>query len=407
MPNAQEPSDWREIGELEVRGSNDQTVSSHRRLTSAFYGSLILLGLAAFPCLWVLKVPIRYAWSSFLAFYWIKLVHESIFFAAVLYVLASPREVKSMWDRWRQHKPKLLIGIVFLAEAIWIMGWLATLVVFVEVVSILQVLRWARSRALPVSGLLFSVLWPAVWMFLGLLVVSSYNNVIATVRFYGAYDGLFNKMDTWLLMGMDVPSWSHKASAMLPKGFFKFLDFVYFRMFAEVGAGIVITTLHYGRRRGVALVGAIMLSYYAALILYYLWPSLGPFYVCLNHGMNLAGTEAHNIQKSLLVSLDSIWQQKSRGLMSFDYFVAFPCMHIVQPLLVMWFLRRWKPFVVVLSLYNCILVASIVLLEWHYVVDLLGGVVVTLFSIWVIERVAPECFHDQSEVGQEVAACRA
>src|SRR5262249_53562502 len=155
-------------------------------LTRAFYGSLILLGLAVFPCLWVLKIPIRYAWASFLAFYWVKVVHESIFFAAVLYVLANPREVKTLWDRWRQHKPKLLIGMVFLAEAIWIMGWLATLVVFVEIVSILEVLRWARSRALPISGLLFSVLWPAVWMFLGLLVVSSYNNVIATVRFYGA-----------------------------------------------------------------------------------------------------------------------------------------------------------------------------------------------------------------------------
>jgi hypothetical protein len=178
-------------------------------------------------------------------------------------------------------------------------------------------------------------------------------------------------------------------------------------MFAEVGAGIVITTLHYGRKRGLALVAAIMLSYYAALLLYYLWPSLGPFYVCRSHGTNFAGIEAYGIQKSLLVSLDSIWQQKPRGLMSFDYFVAFPCMHIVQPLLVMWFLRRWKPFIVTLSIYNTVLVASIVLLEWHYVVDMLGGVLVAAFSIWVIERVVPGRMGHHLQVGQEVAVCKA
>jgi len=372
---------------------------------AAVYGSLILIGLSAFVCLWVLKIPIRYDWSSFLAFYWIKLVHESIFFASVLYVLAFPRNVRTLWERWWRHKPKLLIGIVLLAEATWITGWLVTLVVFVEVVAILEVLRWARGRNLPVAILLFSVLLPAVWMFLGLLVVSSYNNVIASVRFYGAYDGLFNRMDTWLLLGMDVPSLSHKASMLFSEGFFKFLDFVYFRMFAEVGAGIVITTLHYGRKRGLALVAAIMFSYYVALLLYYLLPSLGPFYVCRNHGSNFPGIEAYGIQRALLVSLDSIWQQKPRGLMSFDYFVAFPCMHIVQPLLVMWFLRRWKPFLVALSIYNSVLVASIVLLEWHYVVDLLGGLLVTLFSILVIERVVLGSPDRRPAAMQEVAAC--
>lgn len=380
--------------------------SNRQGLSIALNGTLILIGLAAFVCLWVLEIPIRYDWSSFLAFYWIKLVHESIFFASVLYVLAFPQEVRTLWERWWRHKPKLLIGAVLVAEAIWITGWIATLVVFVEVVAVVEVLRWARGRGLPVTGVLFSVLLPATWMFLGLLVVSSYNNVIASVRFYGACDGLFNRMDSWLLMGMDVSTLSHKASALLPKGFFSFLDFVYFRMFAEVGAGIVITTLHYGRKRGLTLVAAIMLSYYAALLFYYLWPSLGPFYVCGNHVSNSTGTEAYGIQKSLLVSLDSIWQRKPRGLMSFDYFVAFPCMHIVQPLLVMWFLRRWKPFIVALSVYNSVLVASIVLLEWHYVVDLLGGVLVTVFSIWVIERVLPGCVDYHPAAKQEVVQCK-
>jgi hypothetical protein len=59
-----------------------------------------------------------------------------------------------------------------------------------------------------------------------------------------------------------------------------------------------------------------------------------------------------------------------------DYFIAFPCMHIAQPLIVMWFLRRWKRITYALILYDVVLVPAILLLEWHYLVDVIGGILV-------------------------------
>jgi hypothetical protein len=62
-------------------------------------------------------------------------------------------------------------------------------------------------------------------------------------------------------------------------------------------------------------------------------------------------------------------------------------MHIVQPIIVMWFLRFWKRMLLVLAAYDVVLVVAIVLLEWHYVVDVLAGVVVAGFAIAAVDGV--------------------
>jgi hypothetical protein len=64
-----------------------------------------------------------------------------------------------------------------------------------------------------------------------------------------------------------------------------------------------------------------------------------------------------------------------------DYFVAFPCLHIAQPLIVAWFLRKWKRIVVFLLAYDALLIPAILLLEWHYFVDIVGGVAVAALAI--------------------------
>src|SRR5260370_40944597 len=60
-------------------------------------------------------------------------------------------------------------------------------------------------------------------------------------------------------------------------------------------------------------------------------------------------------------------------------------MHIAQPLIVMWFLRRWKRIVAVLAAYDVLLVIAIVLVEWHYFVDLLAAVPVAGIAIAITD----------------------
>jgi PAP2 superfamily len=59
-------------------------------------------------------------------------------------------------------------------------------------------------------------------------------------------------------------------------------------------------------------------------------------------------------------------------------------MHIAQPLIVMWFLRRWKRIVIALCAYDVLLIVAILFLEWHYLVDILAGMLVAVAAIAII-----------------------
>jgi membrane-associated phospholipid phosphatase len=70
-----------------------------------------------------------------------------------------------------------------------------------------------------------------------------------------------------------------------------------------------------------------------------------------------------------------------------DYYVGFPSLHTALPIIGLWFLRPWKKLARPLVFcYVVLLVPSIVLLEWHFLMDIAGGVVTAFLSIWLVER---------------------
>jgi hypothetical protein len=48
---------------------------------------------------------------------------------------------------------------------------------------------------------------------------------------------------------------------------------------------------------------------------------------------------------------------------------------------VLWFVRRWRRIAIALAAYDVVLVAAVVLLEWHYVADILAGILVAAAAI--------------------------
>jgi len=96
-----------------------------------------------------------------------------------------------------------------------------------------------------------------------------------------------------------------------------------------------------------------------------------------------ASLQSYHIQKTLIPHALALWHHEPVTRISTDYFIAFPCMHIVQPLIVLWFLRRWKRVVVALAIYDVLLTAAILLLEMHYVVDMMAGLLVAGTAILI------------------------
>jgi hypothetical protein len=346
--------------------------------------------VALVPLLRQFNLPTRFDWAGLAFTYWVLLTAKAIFVATFLYVIGSPpaETVGPALERIRREKVRILLVVAYFAVLAWALTWLSALVLTVDTVAILEV----RQRLKP-NGLLRSasaILPPALYLFLGLLLVSAYNDIILSARFFGADDMLFNSMDKWLLHGLSVTQLCHWAVQAFPISFFHFLEFIYYGMFAQLGAALILTCQYYGRRRGMQLVGAVLTGYYLALVLFYIWPSQGPYYLCPTHFTQFpAVLKTYAAQKGSMAGAQALWNHERLRRISFDYYIAFPCMHIVQPLIVMWFLRPWKRMTVVLAAYNVLLVAAIVLLEWHYVVDVLAGIGVAVLAIAAVDGREP------------------
>ena len=348
----------------------------------------LLLSLALIPCLRSLHLPIRFDWKTLGIAYWLVLAAQSIFVAALLSVIGRPMSavLRPLAQRYRQAPLRIVLVVLYLGFLSWAFTVVKALVLTVDTIAILE-FRESRSAA-ELRKTAAAVGLAALYLFAGFLLVFAYNDIIVSARFNFAYDPAFYAMDRWLLHGASVSGLSHWAVRKLPLFWFYFLEFIYFGMFAQIGAGLILVTVCEERRRGLQFVGTILTAYYLALGLFYLWPSHGPYFLCPAHFSRFPRTlQAYTIQQTLIRNALARWNHVPLHWISTDYFIAFPCMHIAQPLIVIWFLARWRRMVMALCAYDTLLILSIVLLEWHYLVDILGGVLVAGAAIAINEGI--------------------
>ncbi|MGA9040920.1 MAG: phosphatase PAP2 family protein [Terriglobales bacterium] len=350
------------------------------------YAISVLLALALIPLLKRFHLPVSFDWAKLASTFWLVLTAQSIFVAAFLCFVGFPTQevLRPTIQRWRKNKVLIVVWLAYFLILFWQLTWVKALILTIDTIAILEF----RERLKPgtLGKALLAVFLPACYLFVGFLVVFAYNDIILSVSFYGAADPTFSAMDKWLLHGASVSSICHWAVHVFPVSFFRFLQFIYFGMFAQIGAALLLTSLYYGKFRGLRFVGAILAAYYLALVLFYLWPSQGPYYLCPIHFSDFPNTlQVYGIQKNSILNSQALWNHVPIARISTDYYIAFPCMHIAQPLIALWFLRRWKRIVIILAAYDLLLLAAIILLEWHYVVDILGGILVALVAIATVD----------------------
>lgn len=364
--------------------------AAYPRLRSNLH--FIVVGAAALalvPALVYLRLPIAWPWRFVLGFSRGVAV-QSICAAAVLYVVQHPAELRLLWRRYREPRGLLLLAAVC-GAVVWRSGLhLPTCVKLVDAVVALElVLRWREGRLDP-RRTAWAVLPAAIYFIAGFVLVFTYNEVIVSRRFYGAEDDALNRLDL-RLFGTTVSAVAHRAAALLGSGGFDVIEALYYGMFAQLGATIVICGLGSGPRHAVRFVGAIMLAQALALTTFYLWPSHGPYYSCAGHFERWpfhSNTLAW--QKEALAAAQRLWERRPRPLLELLYFVSFPCMHIAQPLISLWFLRRYRRMVAVLGAYDLLLIPAILLLEWHYFLDIFGGIAVAAAVVWVVYEPSTE-----------------
>jgi len=349
-----------------------------------------MLCAALVPVLRGQHLPLKFDWITLGVAYWIVLAAQSIFAAALLAVIGLPEVWRPFLARYREQPLRAVAVLLYFGILAWAVGGLKALVLTADTIALLELRdRSAGTRPAVAGGLrrtASAVLIPAAYLFFGFLLVFAYNSVIVSVRDNFAYDPALAAIDRFLLRGHSISEIVHWAVGAFPLWFFRALEFIYFGMFPQIGAAMILVALGDGKNRALQFVGTILMSYYLALVLFYIWPAQGPYYLCPDHFSRFpAGLQSYHIQKTLIAHALARWKHEPLSRISTDYYIGLPCMHIAQPLVVMWFLRPWRRMVIALAAYDFFLMAAVVFLEWHYVIDIIAGIVVAALAIAITD----------------------
>ena len=345
------------------------------------YWATAILILAVVPLLKRFSLPVNFKWAVLGAFYLLLSMH-AIFLAVLLCLLGF--EPKNTFGptlrRFKDEKLRILPVLAFFLGLCLALSWGKALVLTVDTVALLEFFY----RLPPGTGrkAALSVMLPALYLLVCWVLVFAYNDIIVSARFFAARDASFNSMDLWLLRGVSVSQISHWAVRTFPISVFRFLEVIYLGMFPLLGASLILVSICDGTRQGLKFVGTVILPSYVALVLFYLWTSQGPYYLCPTHFADFPITlKTYSLQRGSIDHALARWEHVPLNRLSTDYFIAFPCVHICAPLIVTWFLRRYKRILALLLTYDALLTVAIILLEWHYVVDVIAGILIAGASI--------------------------
>lgn len=345
----------------------------------------LLLGVV--PAFRWVGLEFKFDWPRLLTIYWVGLTLQSVFATALLCIIAFPLEqtLLPFWRRCLNDKLRLLLIVGFIPFMIWQFGWAIGLMLAVDVLMVLEVLDRFSAGRKTAWRMASNIVVPASYFFIGLILVFCYNDVIASAVDVNTYTTTYLRLDSILLFGSGVSEIAHAVMGRLPVSAYNLLEGIYFGMFAQLGVGILLIAVAHGKRRALAYVGTLLTAYYLALGVFAIWPAAVPASICPDHfskfpeSAALYGVQQATVQKPKLFFSDAPPPQ-----IDTDYFILLPCMHIALPLIMLWFIRRWRRLTAVLLLYDLLLCGAILLLEQHFLIDLIGGVIAAAVAIALV-----------------------
>jgi len=311
----------------------------------ATFGLLV----AIIPAFRASGIPFHFAWAQYFEVYWLAFGIESIFLALVLYLVAFPSEFLAWLNQDRRERGDLPTQLERLKEA-------------------------AASTVLP-----------SAYLFVTLILVMSYNDVIATFRFDGSWDFKLNQADKLLLDGYTVSAISSRVLLHSPAWIVTLMQTIYAALFPVVGCCIILIGLRCGQRRSMQFVGTIATAYYLGLIIFFFVPATGPYFL-RPYSTPLGHGAIYLAQAGFIEKLAAL-HNRHLPVVGIDYFVALPCLHITQPVVILWFVRKWRRISLIFLAFSMLLIPPILLLEQHYVVDLIGGILIAILAIAMVDGI--------------------
>lgn len=351
------------------------------------YLMLGVFALLLVPVYMASRLPFRIDFGTLAGAYWIGTAAASVFVAVVLSVMGLPLRLTVLPCMRRLQKNKIL-ALMVLLSAVCMVFWLGWKLGLMLIVDTLAAAELMTHKGRDFEGAVADIVVPAAYLFAVLLLLFSYNHAIAGIEYAGTYDALFTRLDAQMLH-FHVSQFAHWGQGHLPDWLFETLQFIYFGLYSRVGAVLILLALLQGQDGALRYVHTVFAAYILAVAVFCLVPVKGPYLACAAPLAGHPHAAATMVTQQVLVTKAKLlWAHRLNAATAkidlVDYFIGFPSMHAALPVIAIWRMRRWKRISVILAaIYLCLLLPATILLEWHYLADLLGGFLVAALAIRV------------------------
>ena len=354
----------------------------------AFIGIPFLL---LYPAFRVARLPLRIDFVEITSSYWGGTAFSAAFVAIGLAVIGLPfrQTLMPLLARFREKKGRIVIALLLAAWLIWLLGFWLGAIVTVDALGVAELLE-RRKQILEDA---IDIFVPALYLFLGLILVFSFNHALVGIRNPWTYDLFFQHLDS-VLFHVNVTNIAHWSLSHLPIWFFKLLEFTYYGLYDRLMAVLVFAALLRNQQFAMKYVRTLLISYAIALVVYSVLPAKGPYSICPIH---LSSYPRSLItfwtQEALVMRARMLWAHNITSAVIAvnpeDYYISFPSLHVALPIIAIWFARPWKRIaLLMLAIYVLLLLPSVLLLEWHYLVDFFAGFATAFLAIWLAEKIS-------------------
>ncbi|HEV2322735.1 MAG TPA: phosphatase PAP2 family protein [Terracidiphilus sp.] len=354
------------------------------------YGYIAFLSLVLFPAFMLARLPVRMDFLDFARTYWGGTFARSAFVAILLYLLGFPIEQTLMpaLRRYQKQKTRFSIALAAALGLSRMLGLGLGLLVTVDALAAAELMERKKEAFEPALADMF---WPGLYLFCGVILIFAFNSAAAGLRWAGTYDEGLKHLD-WVLFHVNVSTLSHWTLAHAPRWVLSLFELAYFGLFAQMGAALILSVLLGNQRHAVQYVRALLVGYGIALLMFMIFPAKGPYFICPDHILHYPHwLISYSAQQELGAEVRILWAHAipAGAPTVLGYFISFPCMHIALATICIWFLRPWKRICHVVLAWDAIVLApAIVLLEWHYMIEMFAGVATAFLAIWISGRVS-------------------
>jgi PAP2 superfamily len=163
-------------------------------------------------------------------------------------------------------------------------------------------------------------------------------------------------------------------------------DNVYFRLFEHMTLTSLFLVGMGLRRERTRLWCALAICYLLGGPAYYLIPGVGPRFFEADHYEFLRQLPliSNPIQNALFMNTRSIAEGRPLPLQVYSYLACMPSLHMAHEFVLLYYARHSKVFFAVSLVFTAATCVAILVLGWHYSIDILGGALLAAVAIGIV-----------------------